>query len=107
MRKLLFLIALVCLAPTGAFAQSSTPTGKISHLWLSTGQNYGFRVYLTNNGTDPLAGCFYDFAYVNTTNDNYQAYVATMLTDYALQKPVLFHMTQQSDGFCVIDEIEG
>ena len=106
MRKLLFLLSLALLAPTAAFAQSMSPVGTISHLWVAGGMNYGFRVFLNSSGADQLNGCNYDFAYLNTNHDNYQAVVATLLSSYNDGKTVTLHMSKDPNGFCTINEIE-
>jgi hypothetical protein len=91
---------------TPTYGQALAPKGQIAKVWVADGQNYAFRVYLLDNGSDPLSSCVFNFAYVNASNNNYQAIVSTLLSSYAQKKPVLLHAYKENSGFCRIDEIE-
>lgn len=78
MKKILF-IALSLFATCSTFAWDGNKTGKIAALDVTGAQNFGFRLSLegspvmcANGGNQ--AG----WAYINKTNDNYQAYVSLL-----------------------------
>lgn len=100
-------LALLALPLSAASAQTSSRTGTISTVFLAGGNNYGFRVTLTNGGQNPLSDCQIGFAYLNVSHDNYAAMVATLLTDYVQGKPVELHVAKDANGFCEIGEFIG
>lgn len=101
-----FIMAALCLSycppvlagPTGA-------TGVINSYYLSGGTNYAFRIYLKQNGVDQLSQCSNGFAYLNTSDNNYQAKVSSLLSAYAMKSTVtLNQIATDSGGFCVIQD---
>lgn len=103
---LLALMPLTFMMPAVASAQALEPSGTVERVWVAAGQNYGFRVFISNSGGNPLSSCVMGFAYVNVSHTNYQAIVATVLSNYAQRRPVKLHAFKEDSGFCRIDEIE-
>jgi len=84
-------------------AGPTNASGVIVSTWLSGGSNSAFRIYLSQAGVDQLSSCQYGFAYLNTSDDNYQAKVASLLTAYSLKKTVnLYGIVTEANGFCRI-----
>lgn len=73
-------------AATPASAAIVSNSGQIYALYAAQGTNYAYRVYLTGVATTCPGGG--SFAYTNVSDDNYKAYVATLLSAFALGKPV-------------------
>jgi hypothetical protein len=103
---ILALVPLTFMVPAVASAQALEPSGTVERVWVAAGQNYGFRVFISNASGNPLSGCVMGFAYVNVSHTNYQAIVATILSNYAQHRPVKLHAFKEDSGFCRIDEIE-
>ncbi len=88
-------------ASTPTFAQTTaTKSGRILALFFSSPGNGSFRVTLDT----PLTGCAGNFAYVNTTFGNYEAYVSGLLSAQAQNKVVNLTYSIQGDGYCTLLE---
>lgn len=77
---------------------ANSKTGRITSIYYSSATNYAFRVQLDNAMTD----CVYQFAYINANFDNYQAYVAGLLSAYYTGRPVYLYYNVDSSGYCGI-----
>lgn len=88
-----------------AMAGPTTASGIITSTYLSGGGNYAFRIYLSQNGVDQLSACQADFAYLNTSDDNYQAKVANLMSAYSMQKKItLSYIYTDANGFCRVQD---
>ena len=81
---------------------TSSASGQIDTLYAAQGTNYGYRVYLSGVTTICPGGTI--FAYTNVTDDNYKAYIATLLTAFALGKQVNLTL-ELVGGQCHIMEV--
>lgn len=90
--------------PSTAQAQASARYGTITSMFMSGAANYAVRVRLSYNGADQLADCPNLFAYVNKSQDNYEAYVAGLLTRYVQGQPVTLYVTRDANNLCQIGE---
>ncbi len=100
-------LAFAIMTGSPAMAGPSSASGVIHSTWLSGGNNAAFRIYLSQNGVDQLSQCQYGFAYLNTSDDNYQAKVANLLTAYSLRKTVILHgIVTEANGLCRIADFQ-
>ena len=100
-------LAFAVMTSSPAMAGPTSASGVIRSTWLSGGSNSAFRIYLSQAGVDQLSQCQYDFAYLNTSDDNYQAKVASLLTAYSLKKTVTLQgIVTESNGFCRIVDFQ-
>ena len=83
---------------------SEQASGVVSQLFLARANNFAFRVYLRNGGSDALSSCNYSFAFMNTDDDNYQAKVATLLSAQAQRQTVNVVFDRDAAGWCRIVE---
>ena len=99
-----FLLALLGILSTGSFAQAwdGTPIGTISRIDVTAGDNYGFRVYL--EGSPPICNG-QTWAYLSSTDSNYNAYLAALLAARASNLSVELCVTQDATGYCHIGYI--
>src|SRR5690242_8316675 len=67
--------------------------GKAGQIFFSQPGNYPFRVYA--NSATPLSGCPGNFAYIETSNPNYQVYVSSITTAFTTGKTL--HLTYGTD----------
>ncbi len=76
--------------------------GKAGQIFFSQPGNFPFRIYAAS--ATPLTGCPGNFAYIETSNPNYQVYVSSMTTAFTTGKTL--HLTYSTDslGYCVIAE---
>lgn len=96
-------LAFAVLAASPATAGPTSASGIISSTWLSGGSNYAFRITLLQAGVDQLSQCNNSFAYINISDDNYQAKVASLMSAYSMKKKVaLSSINTDSNGFCQI-----
>lgn len=104
LRKSLALIAALYLTATPVMAQNvhAIYNGKITNLLLSLPNNYSYRVTLNIT----LPNCLYNFAYINTSEGNYDAYVSLLTTAAASYRSVNLWVTTDANGFCHIDEMQ-
>lgn len=77
-------------------------TGKIGSIFFSVPSNLPFRIY--SDGTVPITGCRDSLAYADSSNPNYQVYVSSLTTAYAMGKTVTLTLSVDAQGFCVINE---
>jgi len=103
----LFGVALTFMAGSPALAGPTSASGVIRSTWLSGGSNYAFRIYLSQAGVDQLNQCTAGFAYLNTSDDNYQAKVASLMTAYSMKKTVTLSLIfTDPNGFCRITDFQ-
>ena len=96
-------------ATAPAQAQTETwhsATGVIQHTTFSAAHNSAFRVFLQNNGATLLNDCTYNFAYLNTSDDNYQAKVSGLLLAFSQSKLVQMSYVIEPSGFCRITDFQ-
>jgi hypothetical protein len=95
------LLAALFLAPSLAVAWDGQVTGVPIQIDVTDGGNLGFRVYL------PAAMCgnSYNWAYLNATDSNYSAYVATLLMAKMQGATVIVYSNKDGSGFCHIGYI--
>jgi hypothetical protein len=99
------IIAATLMAPSQpAHADLIYRTGKIDSLYFSYAANYALRVLMSAQSPDPLAGCTGNFAYINKSDDNYEAKVAGILTAYSADKTVNLIIDRDASSFCMISE---
>lgn len=98
-RYKLLAAALILAAPLSP--AMAGPTGRITEVSNSNAGNYSFRVFLDSG----VAGCTYNFAFINTSDDNYQAKVSTLLTAFSLGKTVQLTTSVVAGNFCQISDI--
>jgi hypothetical protein len=95
------MLAISCLLPFAAFCWDGNVAGTIAGIDVATGPNYAFRVYL--QGSPALCGNGNTWAYINKNNDNYAAYVATLLAAKATGAEIrLYTDREPSTGYCEI-----
>lgn len=87
-----------------AYAQATTAYagGKITQLYVSGQNNFSFRVFLNSPFN---AICTGGFAFVNSSNGNYQVYVSTLTSAAALGKPVSIWANQITGSYCEIQDV--
>jgi hypothetical protein len=83
-----------------AFAWDGAVTGKITQLDVAEGGNYDFRVTL--EGYPALCANGPNWAYLNASHSNYQAYVSAMLLAYANGATVTIYTNRDAAGYCRI-----
>ena len=93
----------MALSAFGNSCSADSAVGQIATLYTAQGSNFGFRVYLAA-GAKACSAANAGFAYTNVTDDNYKAYMATLMLAYMLQSPVTI-VTEQVNGFCHILEV--
>lgn len=82
-----------------ALAWDGVNVGVPGVIEITHGQNYGFRVYLTNQ-TAMCGSGSYSWVYLNSTDSNYQTYVAAILTAKAQGTQVSLFGVLEPGGFC-------
>ena len=89
-----------------SFAWDGSVAGKVSRIEVTSGNNYGFRVYL--NGSPKLCGNDHYWAYINESDSNYQTLVSVLLAAKAGQFNVRIYSNRKEgldDGYCHIGYI--
>lgn len=104
--RLVCAAAMILAAPSAASAQASSAAGTITSVFLSGTGNYPFRIQLSQAGVDQLSTCAGSFAYLETTQSNYEAYVAALLSRYVQRETIIVFFTKNSSGFCQINEFK-
>lgn len=94
------MFAVFCLMSSASWANPST--GKIDHIDIADSGNYPFRIYIV--GTSVVCTGGTDFAYLDTSNANYQAYVGALLSAYLSGKTVAVYSSLVS-GQCLISYV--
>lgn len=110
--KWLFHLASIALAAVGGLSANAlqaqtwqAASGTIRSVALSSASNEAFRIFLVNGSASALPStCSNDFAYINTSDDNYQAKVAALLSAYAQGKVVSINYTIVNN-FCQITDM--
>jgi hypothetical protein len=101
----IFIAIAAAMAGGTANAGPVSASGIMRSYYLSGGANFGFRISLYQNGVDQLSGCNANFAYINTTDDNYQSKVAGLMLAYSTKaNVVLTGIVTDSQGFCRIGD---
>jgi len=99
-RALSALAGLMTISCFGSSAHALVQSGKITSTFLSQNYNFGFRITLDTG----FSGCANNFAYRNALDDNYQAYVASLISAYYGGKSVTVYYDVDSSGYCHIVE---
>lgn len=95
-------LACVTLLAAGAFCGSNT--GKIQILEAFPKNNFPFRVTLANQTN--LCGTNISWAFVSSSNDNYDVFVRTLLMAKSTYATVTLNTTKDATtGFCVIGSL--
>lgn len=105
--KSILMASLIALVPCNASAQGSawlTKVGTIRNVALSYSNNFAFRIFFANVGSEPFASCNNQFAYINTSDDNYQAKASALLSAYAQQRTVWVSYIVDGSGYCQITD---
>lgn len=92
------LTAGIVLSASPALAWDGVKTGKITGIDTTSGNNYGFRVWL--DGT-PMCGTAENWAYMNRNWDNYDATAALLTAAYLASKTVVIY-TDKNGNYCQI-----
>ncbi|MCW2404411.1 hypothetical protein M2336_001040 [Sphingobium sp. B1D7B] len=90
---------------TAASAQWLLATGRISAANLSYAENQAFRINIYTNEVNQFPGCNGGFGFLNVSDSNYEAKVATLLTAASQSKTVEVSYTKDSSGWCAITDI--
>lgn len=107
MKKIIAGVCLVLCAST-ALSWDGRASGKIGLVEVTSGSNYGFRIYL-KEATASLCGNSHLWAYLNDTDSNYSIYVSTLLAAKAAQQTVTVYSNRKDDkqdGYCHIGHIQ-
>lgn len=73
--------------------------GTISRIDITSGENYGIRIYLKD--LPKLCGNQVDWAYLNESDSNYKTFVSVLLAAHMAQKNITLY-TNQKNGYCHI-----
>jgi hypothetical protein len=104
--KGIFLVLVFSLFSTSGYAWDGYVTGKITTVDVAGGANYAFRVTL--EGAPTLCNSNHTWAYINTSNSNYQTYVAVLLAAKMSGSTVTIYSNQEQssgNGYCRIGYI--
>ena len=106
MKRILSLLALsgiisAFLPVAPAHAANGYLAGHITSVFVSSPGNMAFRVTLDQALP---SSCTDGFAYTDTPNGNYQAYVSALLVAYSTGKLVTLEFQVDGNGFCQITE---
>jgi hypothetical protein len=97
LRVLAFLAALV--SPI-ASAWDGAVTAAPGQIDITSGGNYGFRVFLQS--FPAMCGNQNDWAYLNSSDSNYSTYVAAILMARAQGTNVTIYSDRDANGYCRI-----
>jgi hypothetical protein len=97
-RRFILLVAL-CIGPVTAFAWDGVVQGVPFQVDVTDGSNGGLRVYIGSTGWCNPA---YNWAYLNSTDSNYSAYVAAILMAKATGASIIIYQTKDTNGLCHI-----
>lgn len=78
-------------------------TGKISEIYFSGTGNFAFRVTPTAD-TPYNITCPGNFAYMDTSDSNYQVYASALMTAFAGGKTTQLTLLPDAQGYCHIIE---
>ncbi len=76
-------------------------SGAVAGFDVTSGQNYGFRVYLAGATSYCGATPPYDFAYINEADSNYKSYAAALMMAKVEGSLVTLHLMREG-GACKI-----
>jgi hypothetical protein len=96
------LVAAFAIVPKLASAWDGSVTGSIAAIDITAGSNYGFRVYLNGIGNMCTGGP--NWAFLNSLDSNYNAYVAALMMAKAQSTRVNIYSTLEG-GYCHIGYI--
>jgi len=86
-----------------ALAWDGVIQGVPTQIDVTDGADLGFRVYVAApTGGSGWCSLSYNWAYLNSTDSNYSAYVAAVLMAKATGSSVLIYQTRDANGFCHI-----
>jgi hypothetical protein len=94
--------AVVLLVTTSGASAYSYWTGKAAHIFFSGAGNFAFRVY--PDAASTMTGCKDNFAYVDSSFNNYQVYVSSMMLAFATGKPLHLTYSPDAQGYCIISD---
>ena len=100
--KCIFII-MMALVSLSAQAWDGTVSGIVSKIDVTSGNNYGFRVYLEDS--PKLCSNANAWAYINESDSNYQTYVAALLAAKMSQSKVTLYtnwVNGDPDDYCKI-----
>ena len=106
MKNSIIFVLLMLYVPTSTYAWDGTTLGTISHIEVTAGSNYAFRIALEDSPV--LCGNDHTWAYVNESDSNYQIYVAALLSAYMAKKGVSIYTTKETSSgeeYCHIGHI--
>jgi hypothetical protein len=92
-------LVLTSVSPSAAQNWDGVVSGKIVRIDVTAGSNFGFRIYLNNSSTTCGTGGV-NWAYLLTSDDNYEAYVAVLNSAWLASKNVTLYTTKDSYGYC-------
>jgi len=85
-----YLLAISLILSTNLYASwDGILAGKINAIDVAPGENYGFRVSLTNR--PKLCGNNHTWAYLNESDSNYQTFVSVLLAAKMADKQVVLY----------------
>jgi hypothetical protein len=94
-------ITLSIIATSNASAYSVWQ-GRVGQIFFSGTGNFAFRAYA--DAATPLTGCRDGFAYIETSQSNYQVYVSSITTAFTTGKTLHLTYSPDAQGYCVIAE---
>lgn len=100
LKQVTLAMSLVAAVLTGIPADAATYSGKIGQVFTAAPGNYPYRVYLIGG----MVGCADGFGYLDTSDGNYQAHVADILSAFHAGKNV-YLFTDQVGAFCKINSV--
>jgi hypothetical protein len=107
LKPIKFLLLLLLISSTNVYAAwDGIIAGKINAIDIAPGQNYGFRVSLTNS--PKLCGNSHTWAYLNESDSNYQTFVSVLLAAKMADKQVVLYTNIENasgQGYCHIGYI--
>ncbi len=97
----LFIATCFTFISTPVLAWDGAVTGKVIQIDIEpSGTNYGFRVYFHSLPTMCTAGP--SWAYLNSTEPNYQAIASALMLAYSSGKSVIIYSNLEAGSYCKI-----
>jgi hypothetical protein len=93
-------LILALLASPMALAWDGAITGPVGQFDVTSGANYGFRVSLV--AFPALCGNANNWAYLNSSESNYETYVAAIMLARAQGLEVTIYSDRDAQGYCHI-----
>ena len=102
MKKLIIFLAFSFASLMVEANWDGTVTGKIKNIDVvsTNGDNFGFRLALVDNPS--LCGNNNTWAYINKSDDNYDAVVSVLLAAKMAEREVILYSNQASASYCHI-----